>query len=149
MLRICQSCQSPFRPNPKVPNQEYCSNDACQKERRRRWQRQKRQNDVDYRKNQYEAQKTWCQKNPHYWRRYRKEHPGYAERNRRLQKIRYAKSKIASQQMECEIPRIAKMDVLNQKYNINTGHYMLYPVHLGKIAKMDALLVKIVVIPTG
>ena len=65
-------------------------------------------------------------------------------------KMRYVKSKIAAQKQECSIPRIAKMDEINQKYIIKAGYYMLCPVdRRDKIAKMDALLVKIDVITIG
>jgi len=149
MLRICKNCLSPFRPHYKVPNQKYCSSDTCQKARRREWQRKKRHNDDDYKKNQYEAQKSWSSKNPDYWRKYREQHPGYVERNKRLQKKRYVKSVIASRKMEPRSKKIAKMDDLNQETHIKSGYYMLYPVDIGKIAKMDPLVVEINVITVG
>ena len=146
MLRICEYCQSPFRPHKKVPNQKYCSSNTCQKDRRRRWQRRKRLDDEDYRTNQYDAQKSWQQKNPDYWRKYRVEHPGYVERNKRLQKKRYLKAKNATLHPESKIQKIAKMDDLTQKSYIKSGYYMLYPVDVDNIAKMDTLLVRIEVI---
>jgi hypothetical protein len=146
MIRICKYCQSPFRPHQKVPHQKYCSSETCQKARRRRWQRQKRLNDDDYRENQYQAQQTWIKKTPDYWKNYRKKNPEYVERNKRLQKKRYAKSKIVLHDSRSLNPVIVKMDDLNQKSNINPGYYMLYPVDVDNIAKMDPLLVRIDVI---
>jgi len=146
MIRICKSCQSPFRPHQKVPHQKYCSNDTCQKARRRYWQRQKRLNDDDYKQNQYEAQQTWINKNPDYWRKYREQHPGYVERNKRLQKKRYLMTKNASIRPESKIRKIAKMDDLIKNYHINSGYYMLYSADVGSVAKMDPLLVRIKVI---
>jgi hypothetical protein len=58
---------------------------ACQRERRRRWQQNKRQNDPDYRDNQARAQQAWAERHPDYWRTYRSGHPDYVERNRLLQ----------------------------------------------------------------
>lgn len=48
--------------------------------------------DSDYRADQQECQKAWREKNPDYWRNYRKEHPAYVERNRLLQKARRSKN---------------------------------------------------------
>ena len=146
MLKICNYCRSPFRPHIKVPHQTYCSKPGCQQARRRRWQRQKRLNDDDYRENQYQAQETWLEKTPDYWKNYREKHPEYVERNKLLQKKRYVKSKIALLNHEQLDQRIAKMDSLNETNNIIPGYYMLYPIDLGKIAKMDALIVRIDVI---
>lgn len=87
MLRTCNYCQSLFHPHKKVPSQKFCSKNKCQKARWRQWQKQKMQNDVDYKKNQQEAQKEWCKKNPDYWRSYRKNHPGYVERDEVFQKM--------------------------------------------------------------
>ena len=39
------------------------------------------------------------------------------------------------------------MDEYDQKNNLLSGYYTLYPIHVDKIAKMDAILVKIEVIP--
>lgn len=38
----CEACQRMFRPRPQNPNQKYCSEASCQRERKRRWQRAKR-----------------------------------------------------------------------------------------------------------
>ncbi|WP_155305092.1 hypothetical protein [Desulfosarcina widdelii] len=146
MLRICKNCQSPFRPHYKVPNQKYCSSDTCQKARRNDWQRQKRHNDDDYKKNQDEAQKNWSSKNSDYWGKYRDEHPEYVERNKRLQKKRYVKAAKARIHDEANNHKIAKMDYLIQKSLIKPGYYILYPADPDNIAKMDPLLVKIEII---
>lgn len=55
----CIHCGARFLPVPQVPNQTYCSKPDCQKERRRQWQKSKRQSDPDYRDNQSRAQKAW------------------------------------------------------------------------------------------
>lgn len=68
----CQHCGNGFNPIPQVPNQAYCSNPDCQKQRRSQWQKRKLQSDPDYRDNQSRAQKSWSAKNPDYWRKHRK-----------------------------------------------------------------------------
>ena len=146
MLRICRYCQSPFRPHPKVPIQKYCSSETCQKARRRKWQKQKMQSDEDYKKNQREALSAWRKNNLGYWRRYRTNHPAYVEKNRMLQKKRNAKIRQRSKRQGGRVDRIAKMDELEQRNALGSGYYMLYPVALGQIAKMDEMLVKIDVI---
>ena len=49
--RRCASCGQAFQPRAQVPQQRYCGLAACQRERRRRWQRNKLQGDPDYRAN--------------------------------------------------------------------------------------------------
>ncbi|HRE72339.1 MAG TPA: hypothetical protein PLC14_17695 [Accumulibacter sp.] len=73
---------------PQNPDQCFCSADACQRERRRRWQAAKRQSDPDYRENQKRAQKGWAERHPDYWRAYREQHPEYVARNRARQRER-------------------------------------------------------------
>ena len=50
--RRCAACDKAFRPRSQVRDQTYCSALTCQRVRRRRWQRAKRQRDADYRENQ-------------------------------------------------------------------------------------------------
>lgn len=68
----CINCSAIFEQIPQVPNQLYCSKEKCQKERKRQWQEKKRKVDKDYKENQYRAQKAWAERNPDYWREYRK-----------------------------------------------------------------------------
>jgi hypothetical protein len=67
----CTHCGIRFTPAPQVPKQTYCSKPGCQKERRRKWQKNKLKSDPDYRDNQLRAQKAWTDRNPDYWRQYR------------------------------------------------------------------------------
>lgn len=71
MPQCCACCGKPFAPRPQVPDQAYCSESDCQRARKRRWQRAKRQSDVFYRDNQRAAQQAWSERNPDYWRNYR------------------------------------------------------------------------------
>jgi len=50
MNGICIHCGKSIKPNPRVKNQRYCSEKACQRARRASWQRQKMANDPDYRR---------------------------------------------------------------------------------------------------
>jgi hypothetical protein len=103
-------------------------------------------NDDDYKKNQGEAQTTWLKNNADYWQNYRKNHPGYVERNRKLQKKRNEKFRKRLKVHEKTTDMVAKMDALIKKNNLISGYYMLYPVALGKVAKMDEIIVRIDVI---
>ena len=69
----CNACGCTFTPRLQNPNQKYCTNSECQRERRRRWQQQARQGDSDYRDNDTRSSKTWAAENPEYWKRYREE----------------------------------------------------------------------------
>ena len=62
--RRCAACGCLFEPRRNVPQQRYCSKQACQRTRRRRWQRQKLKTDADYRANQAAAQRRWRERHP-------------------------------------------------------------------------------------
>ena len=66
--RRCAACEQAFRPRAQSPGPLYCGQAACQRERRRRWQRSKRQRDEDYRANQARAQRIWAADHRDYWR---------------------------------------------------------------------------------
>jgi hypothetical protein len=87
----CSSCGIAFEPRAQTPRQTFCPKDECQLARKRLWQRAKRTTDKDYRENQAAAQELWRSTHPDYWRKYRKEHPDYADANRERQKIRNAR----------------------------------------------------------
>ena len=58
--KTCNACGHTFTPRPQNPNQTYCTDPACQRERRRRWQQKKRRDDADYRDNDARAGKAWA-----------------------------------------------------------------------------------------
>jgi hypothetical protein len=149
MKRICESCDGMFTPHPKVPDQKFCRSKLCQKERRRRWQQNKRAIDKNYRDNQIDAQKAWLKRNPGYWKKYRRGNLKYKNRNCRLQKERNNKRKKLLNMPNFVKPEIAKMDELNKKNNIISGNYRLVLVDKEQIAKMDELIVKIEIISRG
>lgn len=129
-LRSCAACDRPFHARAQTPRQAYCPADACQQERRRRWQRAKRLSDPDYRENQHKAQRAWCKRNPGYWRDYRTRHPAYRERNRLLQRTRGGAG------------AVAKMDASSGP-PLRAGLYSLVPRAPSTRAKSNAWVVEI------
>lgn len=134
----CVFCHQSFQPLPQVPNQTYCSAPECQRERRRRWQRDKLKTDPDYRDNQSRAQRAWMDRNPKYWRDYRKSHPEYVKCNRDQQRARA---------VSLPNPDIAKMDTSAPPLAVPAGVYRLQPIAVRGLAKMDALTVEITPFP--
>jgi hypothetical protein len=86
--RWCSACGKAFEPRPQSPRQAYCPDEACQRARKRLWQRTKRRTDDDYRENQAMAQDAWRRTHPGYWRQYREAHPDYTASNRQQQQKR-------------------------------------------------------------
>ncbi len=132
--RRCVACGIIFRVRPQVPEQSYCSAEACQRERRKLWQREKRAHDPDYQENQVRAQASWLQRQPDYWSRYRETHPNYAERNRELQHERDASRRSAI---------LAKKNACRNATPLVPGIYRLSAVDRDGLAKMDSWLVSI------
>lgn len=135
--RQCTECGKAFRPRPQVPQQCYCGEAACQRARRRRWQRAKRVSDADYRDNQARAQQGWLERHRDYWSEYRRTHLQYVERNRVLQRRRNARRGARV---------IAKMDASTPVSPVPSGTYRLTPAVTPEIAKMDAWTVEITVL---
>lgn len=143
--RKCKNCHRSFSPRPQNPDQQYCSEPACQRARKRIWQQRKLLADLDYHANQSAAQSCWKKKNPDYWRKYRERNPDYVVRNRERQLERNRRRR---GQDTGQIP-IAKMDASTPERSINPGRYLLSRVESSLIAKMDALIVEINVISSG
>ena len=143
--RKCKHCLKGFFPRPQNPDQEYCSEEACQRARKRIWQQQKLLIDSDYRANQKAAQSCWQENNPDYWQEYRERHPDYVARNRERQRERNRRRR---EQDTGQAP-IAKMDASAPEKSLNPGRYMLSRVDSGLIANMDALIVEINVVSGG
>jgi len=137
IIRRCLACKNSFRPRSQNPNQHYCSAPACQRERRREWQRQRLQNDPDYRDNQARAQANWRARHLGYWRQYRATHPAYLDRNRLMQRQRNI----------CRRAKpIANMDASQLDGPLASGFYVLRRVVETSIAKMNAYVVRIDVV---
>ena len=139
---VCEHCGKIFERNPRHKNQSYCCAKQCQRARKAKWQREKMASDLDYRLNQRLSQANWAANNPDYWRRYRKAHPAYVERNRMLQGIRNRRRRKPADCTTGSLASIAKMDALKVKQLPAVGQYLLVPV----IAKMDALKVNMYLI---
>lgn len=128
----CRCCRRVLPTNPRCKDQEYCGAVICQRERKRKWQARKMNTDPEYRKNQKEAYKSWCEGNPDYWRKRRRE---------KCEK----KAALSAQKTGINASRPVKMDTLDeQDFYINSGEYMLIPIGV----KMDALRVRIVEVTT-
>ncbi|MGF6303175.1 hypothetical protein OKW42_006528 [Paraburkholderia sp. WC7.3d] len=84
--RLCLACGNALVPLLHVPRQRYCSSKACQRARRRDWQKNRLRTDSDYRDNQARAQAQWRAGHSSYWREYRAAHPAYRQRNRSMQR---------------------------------------------------------------
>lgn len=132
-----------FRPRPQVPEQRFCSQPECQRERRRQWKRRKRQSDADYRDNQARAHRTWRERHREYWREYRRLHPRYSERNRQQQRVRNARRGLQKGTSE-----IAKRNAWEAGGGPDfSGTYVLTPVmEQEPIAKRNAWTVKVTAI---
>ena len=61
--RQCICCRARFTPS-RNPNQRYCAKSACQKKRRCKYQKQKLEQDVDYRANQRASEQNPFQRQP-------------------------------------------------------------------------------------
>jgi len=116
----CRCCGQPFSPRPQNPTQSYCSDPACQRARKRDWQRAKRASDPDYRANERAAQRTWAERHPQYWRAWREGHPEYVVRNRQAQGVRNARRGAGV---------IANGDVWMRESALAAGTYRVEPWH--------------------
>ena len=115
--RKCKHCCQGFNPRPQNPDQQYCSERACQRARKRNWQRRKLLVDLDYRVNQSAARSSWRGKNPDYWSNYRAKNPDYVEGNRQRQQER---NRLRRGQ-DTDRTLIAKMDALLVEINVVSG----------------------------
>lgn len=136
--RRCAACGKLFKVLPQVPDQSYCAEPACQRERRKLWQRIRRAEDPDYRDNQARAQEAWLERNPDYWRDYRRRNPEYTERNRERQRTR------SQERRDVHAPRLAT------EFGSEVpapGLYRLTVVAVGGFAKKNAsFLVELVLV---
>jgi hypothetical protein len=130
--RRCAACGRLFVLRKQVREQRYCSAPECQKARRRRWQRDKRRSDADYRANETQAQRRWAARHPGYWHTYRQADPEVVERNRVEQRRRNRARRAAAKS------GIAKEDASSPQTAVLSGTYRLIPVAVPGIAKMDA-----------
>lgn len=134
--RRCAACGATFRVLPQVPDQSYCPEAACQRERRKLWQRTRREEDPDYRDNQARAQEAWLARNPDYWREYRQRHPEYTKQNRERQRVR-------AQERRGTEP--FPTDMSDVSFLLANGLYRLTVIAVDRVAKMGpSFLVELV-----
>lgn len=94
--RRCRYCREPFQPNRYHPQQHVCNRAACQNHRRSDYHREKIASDPVYQQVCLESPRKWRQANPDYWKKYRRNHPEQADRNRRQQRLRDQKRRLAN-----------------------------------------------------
>jgi hypothetical protein len=143
--RRCTACGKAFRPCSRVRDQKYCGEEECRRARRRRWQRAKRQSDADYRDNQARAQGAWAAENSAYWRAYRSGHPEYAQADRERAKERKGNRR----RRAAKGSGFAKMDSIGTFSFVPSGTYLLVPQDEEKFAKMDSIMVEIILLSKG
>jgi len=132
----CNACGRAFTSRPQNPNQTYCTDPKCQRERRRRWQQQKRRDDVDYRDNDARASEVWAAEHPEYWKQYRDNNPAYVARNRNLQQSRNRKLRVSV---------IANEDASRLLCPLPSGRYRMVLIENG-VASEDTWIVEIAVL---
>jgi hypothetical protein len=94
--RRCRYCQQAFRPAPFHPQQLVCGKPECQRQRRNDYRRQKIASDPVYQQVCLDSPRKWRGSNPDYWKKYRQDHPEQVERNRRQQRLRDLKRRLAN-----------------------------------------------------
>ncbi len=96
----CRRCHSWFTPDCRTwRRQHYCSNKACQEERKSRtikswWDRHK-----DYDKSRKPKIRAWAKCYPNYWKIWRKNHPTYVTRDNQRRISSYRRAKLSAKQI--------------------------------------------------
>ena len=139
--RRCVACRAVFTVRAQTPEQRYCSAPACQRERRRRWQREKRRSDADYRENQRQAQQRWAASHGEYWRHYRAEHRDSTATNRAKQRERDRRRR-EREWAPAVRANLAKSDASPPDSLAFSGTYRLIAL-TPQLAKMDVWTVEI------
>ena len=94
--RRCRYCRQAFQPNRYHPQQQVCTRPVCQSQRRSDYHRQKVASDPVYQQVCLESPRKWRRTHPAYWTKYRQDHPEQVERNRRKQRLRDQKRRLAN-----------------------------------------------------
>ena len=94
--RRCPYCQQLFWPDPYHPQQLICSQANCRRQRNRDYHRQKIASDPVYQQVCLESPRKWREAHADYWKKYRQNHPEQVERNRRKQRLRDEKRRLAN-----------------------------------------------------
>ena len=143
----CVNCGRLADGNPRIQDQEYCREKDCQRVRKRKWQKEKLAADPDYKANQRACQIDWHERNPDFYKEYRRKHPDYCRRNTLLQRCRKARARAIATMDALEpdpackprvfylFPLVATMDASAQKFLLFS---MRYPAD-DSIAKEDSI----------
>lgn len=90
----CAYCHEWFVPEAwNYRRQKACGRKECQRSRHRRADHVWHLNNPTYDDGREKEQRAWRQTHSGYWKVYRKNHPAYVKRNRRLQKKRNARNR--------------------------------------------------------
>ena len=95
----CEFCRKWFLPDPRTfRTQKCCSDSECRKKRKAMADKNWRKNNPRYNDYRKEKIKSWAKEYPDYWKKYRKEHPVYVEKDNKRRSTRHKKGKIAAKQ---------------------------------------------------
>lgn len=67
----CSCCHLTLPANPRIKDQHFCGQPACQRARKTQWQRAKLLSDREYLDNQRDACRAWRETHRDYWRQRR------------------------------------------------------------------------------
>jgi len=140
----CINCNRRVQANERLKSgQKYCGREECQRERRRRWYREKIKTDNKYSKKQKECKRKWRDKKPahKYQSDYRASHPKYVESNREKQRERNRRRQKVENQSTKE--KIVKIDALNSEVIEKAKTYRMRILSGKKIVKIDTLIVEL------
>lgn len=120
MKIICRCCKGLFEPRANVRNQRYCSLPECQKARHLAWRPKEGAQTEEKLAAKKAAQKLWRDKNPDYWKRYRKDHPESSDnksKNRTLKRSESAHIQLKNGFFELKVVR--------QNRSVKSGVYLV------------------------
>jgi hypothetical protein len=99
--KCCLCCGRWYRPDPRAARvQKACVRSACRAERRRRKQRSWLKRHPGYGSSRSLKVRAWAATYPDYWRRYRREHADYVERDNRRRRTSRRQVERAAKQTE-------------------------------------------------
>lgn len=135
----CRHCGTTVPHNPCLKKkQEYCSSISCQQARMRNWKKRQYDTNKTYRKKNLESQRKWRKERPghEYQKQYRETHPEYVDRNRELQSKRNCKRKKGTP------PMIVNGNALSLQANDDAVYTMKQVSKGGKIVNGNTFLVQ-------
>ena len=134
----CRHCRRLVRENPRIKNQDYCGEKACQQARKNAWRRKQRAEDPEYRRGEEESREKWLANQPGYGKKKHHKQP-------KLQGARWALAGDSTEAIAGE----SKRDALMEFFVGKTMKCNFYPITSPTTLRRDALVVEIVPISTG